>query len=283
MTQLFPPNLPERVQRSGRAILAAKSGKVPVRALIPNLFTLLGLCAGLTAIRMAFEARFDIAIAAVVIAALIDAIDGRMARLLKTASRFGAELDSLADFVNFGVAPAIIIYTWGLKTAPSLGWLAVLIFALAAALRLARFNVASGDEKPLWEQNFFTGVPATAGAITVLLPLYLEGLGVPHSDLFLTPVVLIYTVAIAVLMVSRIPTFAGKLVGRRIELEHIVPIFIAAVLGAAVLATYPYLTLTAASLLYLAAIPFGVRHYHTLKKAAAQQIEQEAPVLREYH
>src|SRR5476649_1074110 len=152
---------------------------IPVRTLVPNLITLLALCAGLTAIRLAVEQKLEWALAAIVFAALLDGIDGRIARLLKGTSRFGAELDSLADFVNFGVAPALILYFWGLHELKSAGWIAAIVFAICAALRLARFNVMIDDpNKPTWAGNFFTGIPAPAGAITVLLPIYLYFLGV---------------------------------------------------------------------------------------------------------
>jgi CDP-diacylglycerol--serine O-phosphatidyltransferase len=153
---------------------------IPVRTLLPNLITLLALCAGLTAIRVAVEGKIDWAIAAIVVAALLDGIDGRIARMLKGTSRFGAELDSLADFVNFGVAPALILYFWGLQELKSAGWIAALVFAICAGLRLARFNVMIDDPgRPVWSANFFTGIPAPAGAITVLLPIYFFFMGLP--------------------------------------------------------------------------------------------------------
>ena len=151
---------------------------MPLRVLIPNLLTLFGLALGLTAIRFSYEDRVNLAVIAVVAAAGLDGLDGRVARLLRGTSRFGAELDSLADFVNFGVAPALILYGTLLHAARSLGWLAALVFATAMALRLARFNVALDDlSRPDWKKNFFTGVPAPAGAITGMLPLYLLKLG----------------------------------------------------------------------------------------------------------
>src|SRR6201997_4126594 len=146
---------------------------IPVRTLLPNLITLLALCAGLTAIRLAVEQKLDLALAAIVFAAMLDGIDGRIARLLKGTSRFGAELDSLTDFVNFGVAPALILYFWGLHELKSAGWIAAMVFAIGAALGLARFNVMIDDpDRPAWAANFFVGMPAPAGAITVLLPVY---------------------------------------------------------------------------------------------------------------
>src|ERR671934_1618316 len=151
---------------------------IPVRTLVPNLITLLALCAGLTAIRLALEDKLEWAVAAIVFAALLDGIDGRVARMLKGTSRFGAELDSLADFVNFGVAPGLILYFWALHELGNVGWIAAMVFAICAGLRLARFNVAIDDpNRPAWAGNFFTGVPAPAGAIIVLLPIYLHLLG----------------------------------------------------------------------------------------------------------
>src|SRR6202045_1980505 len=156
--------------------------RIPVRTLAPNVVTLLAMCAGLTAIRLAFEDRYVLALAAIVFAAILDGIDGRLARFLKGTSRFGAELDSLSDFVNFGVAPALILYFWGLHELRSVGWIAALTFAICAALRLARFNVMIEDpNRPAWAGNFFVGMPAPAGAITVLLPIYASFLEVPYG------------------------------------------------------------------------------------------------------
>ena len=221
-------------------------GQVPVRVLIPNIFTLVGLCAGLTAIRMGIEHRWDLAVAALVFAAVLDGIDGRVARLLKASSRFGAELDSLADFVNFGVAPAIIMFNWALEDLHSLGWIAVLVFAVCSALRLARFNVSlDATDTPAWKSNYFVGVPAPAGAIILLLPIYVQDLGLHVPSL--TPLVLIYTLGIALLMVSRVPTFSGKLIGQKIAREYVPPVFVAAALFIALLVTYPALTLAVGS------------------------------------
>ncbi|HZD91285.1 MAG TPA: CDP-diacylglycerol--serine O-phosphatidyltransferase, partial [Pseudolabrys sp.] len=189
---------------------------VPVRLLLPNMVTLLALCAGLTAIRMAVEHRLDLALAAIVFAAALDGIDGRLARMLKGTSRFGAELDSLADFVNFGVAPALILYFWGLHDLKSAGWIVALVFAICGGLRLARFNVMIDDpDKPAWAGNFFTGIPAPAGAITVLLPIYLNFLGLA-DNLITVWVTFVYTLVIALLMVSRLPVFSGKRMGKRV-------------------------------------------------------------------
>jgi CDP-diacylglycerol---serine O-phosphatidyltransferase len=238
--------------------------RVPVRMLVPNFFTLLGLCAGLTSIRMGIEGRFDLALAAIVFAGCLDGIDGRIARLLKASSRFGAELDSLADFVNFGVAPAFLLFTWGLGDVRSAGWICVMIFALASALRLARFNAALDDDKPRWQSNFFTGMPTPAAAIVVLLPVYLYQVGFEwlKSPLALK-VMLVYVLFIAFMMVSTIPTYSGKLLGERVGREWVLPMFVIAIGGVAMLLTYPYETLSAVSIAYLAAIPVSWRKFQS--------------------
>ncbi len=244
------PNRPPRFRR------------VPLRLILPNMVTLMALCSGLTAIRMAFEGRWEFAIGAVLVAAVLDALDGRLARMLKGTSRFGAELDSLADFVNFGVTPALMLYVWILNEAGSLGWIAALVFAISAALRLARFNVALDDpDKPAWAVNFFTGVPAPAGALTVLLPIYWEFLGVlPHWPEF-APGVAIYVILIAFLMISRLPTYSGKRVGTRVRRDYVLPLFVVAVLIVALTVSYPFRMLALGSALYLISIPFAWRSH----------------------
>src|SRR6476646_1555605 len=243
---------------------------IPVRTLLPNLITLLALCAGLTAIRLAVENRLELALAAIVFAALLDGIDGRVARMLKGTSRFGAELDSLADFVNFGVAPAIILYFWGLHDIKSAGWIAALVFAICAGLRLARFNVMIDDpNKPVWAGNFFTGIPAPAGAITVMLPIYLSLLGV--SDGLITAwLTFFYTLAIALLMVSRLPVFSGKRVGKRVPPEMVLPVFVLVVLFIALLVSYPWQVLALGTLACLACLPLGLWSYRNYRRKDAE-------------
>jgi CDP-diacylglycerol---serine O-phosphatidyltransferase len=247
----FDPDEPPRRKR------VRELAGVPARRILPNLVTLLALCAGLTSIRMSIEQRFDAAVAAIAIAALLDGIDGRVARFLRSSSRFGAELDSLTDFVNFGVAPAILLFVWALDEVRSLGWIVVLVFAICVALRLARFNVAlDHPDRPEWQGNYFVGVPAPAGAITVLLPVYMEFVGTPRG-FWTAPLVLVYTLAIALLMVSRLPTWSGKLIGRRIPRDFVLPIFVIGVLAVALFVTYPWQTATVATLAYLASLPFS--------------------------
>jgi len=244
--------------------------RVPVRMLAPNFVTVVALCAGLTAIRLAFENRYGLALAAIVFAAILDGIDGRLARLLKGTSRFGAELDSLADFVNFGVAPALILYFWGLHDLKSGGWIAAMGFAICAGLRLARFNVMSDNpDRPAWAANFFVGVPAPAGAIIVLLPIYLNFLGLPRSQ-FLTWATLVYTLAIAWLLVSRLPVFSGKRIGTRVPPEMVGPLVMVLVLSVALLIAYPWILLTAATLAYLASLPLGWLSHRNYEQQARQ-------------
>jgi CDP-diacylglycerol--serine O-phosphatidyltransferase len=240
--------------------------QVPVRLVLPNLITLLALCSGLTSIRMAAEQRFDWAILFIAIAAALDGIDGRMARFLKSTSRFGAELDSITDFLNFGVAPAVLLYVWALGDLKSLGWMAALIFAICAALRLARFNVAlDSADKPEWTASFFVGVPAPAGAMIVMLPLYVELLGIPHGVLT-APAVFVYTIAVGLLMVSKLPSWSGKVVGRRVRRDLVAPLFVGGVVIVAFLLSFPFLTMTVLTLAYWASLPLSWRSYQRLRE-----------------
>jgi len=271
MSHVFPPfepekdAHPEKARPKKRLGIGFRGREVPIRILIPSMFTLLALCAGLTAIRMAIEHRFDVAIAAILLAAVFDALDGRVARLLKATSRFGAELDSLADFLNFGVAPAIIVFTWALDGLRSMGWLVVLVYSICAALRLARFNVALDSDQPAWKGEYFVGVPAPAAALIVMLPLYIDGIGIPDVAA-LTIIILAYTLLISFLMVSFVPTYSGKMLGQRVAREYVLPVFVLCALFVAVLLTYPYLTLTVGTLAYLAVIPLSFMSYRKNRK-----------------
>jgi CDP-diacylglycerol--serine O-phosphatidyltransferase len=235
--------------------------------LVPNFITLLAIAAGLTAIRLSTEGRMQLAVAAIVFAAVLDGIDGRVARMIKGQSKFGAELDSLADFVNFGVAPGLILYFWQLHELHDGGWIAAMVFAISGGLRLARFN-ASIDEpnKPAFASNYFTGVPAPAGAVTALLPIYLDFLGV-----FRTPAVLTaaYTLLIAFLMVSRLPVFSGKSVRMRVPPELVLPVFVGVIFFIALLIGYPWQILSTGSVFYLLSLPVGWKSYRDHARAAA--------------
>ncbi len=237
--------------------------------MLPNLVTLLALCAGLTAIRMGVEGRFELAVGAIVFAAILDGIDGRVARLLKSQSDFGSQLDSLADFVNFGVAPAIVLYFWRLDQLGSLGWIVALVFAICGALRLARFNAAlSGEPPPAWQGDFFVGIPAPAGALTVLLPLSLYQVGVPVPPQAAI-LVAVYTLAIGLLMVSRLPTLSGKRIGSAIPREAVFPVLLFSVFAVALLVSYTFWVLSIGALLYLAHLPFAVRRHEARREAHA--------------
>jgi CDP-diacylglycerol--serine O-phosphatidyltransferase len=255
------PRYPELRRRRFRPI--------PVRMLVPNVITLLAICAGLTAIRLSTEGRMELAVAAIVFAAVLDGLDGRVARMIKGQSKFGAELDSLADFVNFGVAPGLILYFWQLHELGNGGWIAAMVFAISGGLRLARFNATMDDpNKPPFAANYFTGVPAPAGAITVLLPIYLAFLGVPHPPAVLTA---LYTLVIAFLMVSRLPVFSGKTVRMRVPPEMVLPVFVSVIFFIALLIGYPWYILSACTVAYLFSLPAGWKSYRDHERRAAAQ------------
>lgn len=257
-------------------------GKLPLNTLAPNILTIIALCAGMTAIRFALVGQWKFAVGAIAVAALFDMLDGRVARLLKGASKFGAELDSLSDFLCFGVAPAIILYFWTLHDlgGGNTGWLVVLAFSVCTALRLARFNTALDDpNKPQWTGSFFTGVPAPAGAglALVFLILSLE----IDSDFFRSPALnAIWLLLIGGLMISRVPTFSFKRV--RVGREYVGLILLATGLIVAGLLNQPWYTLAAMLFAYMISIPFSVRAYERLRrgdpeKPAAPEQAADAP------
>ena len=241
-------------------MLRRRNGRLkalPVNSLIPNILTVLALCAGMTAIRFALQERWEAAVVAVVLAGVFDGLDGRMARLLKGATKFGAELDSLSDFCAFGVAPAFIVYNWSAHEMGGLGWVAALVYATCAALRLARFNTMIEDpQRPVWANDFFTGVAAPAGAGFAMLPAVLSFL--LGSDAVLRHPALNagWLIVCALLMISRIPTFSLKKL--RVKREHVLPTLVLVGLLAALLVSYPWFTLAAVGLGYLASIPVSV-------------------------
>lgn len=238
---------------------------IPVRMLVPNVITLLAICAGLTAIRLSIEGRMSLAVYAIVFAAALDGIDGRVARLIKGQSKFGAELDSLADFVNFGVAPGLMLYFWQLHELGNAGWIAAMVFAISGGLRLARFNATMDDpNKPAFAANFFTGVPAPAGAITVLLPIYVAFLELGRAPAAVTAA---YTLLIAFLMVSRLPVFSGKTKRMRVPPELVLPAFVAVIVFIAILIAYPWHVLSIGTVLYLLGLPLGYKSYRDQARA----------------
>jgi CDP-diacylglycerol---serine O-phosphatidyltransferase len=252
--------------------------------MIPNILTMLGLCAGLTAMRYALDARFGAAAVAITVAACIDGLDGRLARLLKATSRFGAEFDSLADFLCFGVAPAFVLYLWSLQAWHGFGFTPCLMFAVCMALRLARFNAAlDAGPHPAYTYNFFTGVPAPAGAGVVLVPLFagLEfksqawawPLAVVQSPAFCAFVL----VGTALLLVSTLPVWSFK--NFKVPAEYVLPTLLGIVLYTALLVADPWAAMAAGGIMYVGMLPFSARSFHRLKREAegAEEVSGSAP------
>lgn len=234
------------------------------RRIIPNVMTLLALGSGIQAVRLSFEGRFEWAVACLLIAAVLDGFDGRVARALGGGSRFGAELDSLADQVNFGVAPALLVYLWGLAPLGVWGWAGALIFALCTALRLARFNVGLHDDaRPARSADFFEGVPAPAGAFLALLPVYLHGVGLV-DPVTAAPWALGYLLAVAGLMVSRLPTFSAKAVRLPRSRSFVLAATLTGSGLAMALASHPWHVLSALGLAYLASLPVSRWRYRAM-------------------
>lgn len=239
---------------------------ISLRQVAPNAVTAMALCFGLTGVRFALAERWELAVACVILAGVLDGLDGRIARLLRGESRFGAELDSLSDSIAFGVAPALILYLWSLQHMPKLGWLFALAHALMCALRLARFNARIDlDDQPHKSAGFMTGVPAPSGAGLAFVPLYcwfVTGEPIFRAWYVVAP----WTAFVAFLMISSLATFSWSALRlrRHIRLEAIA---VAGLLAAALL-TEPWLTLLVISLLYVALIPFGVLGYRRVRSAA---------------
>ena len=237
---------------------------IPLRALAPNAVTALALCFGLTGIRFAIGGEWEKAVAVIVIAGVLDGLDGRIARLLRGESRFGAELDSLSDVIAFGVAPALIVYLWTLRYLPQYGWLFALAHAVCCALRLARFNAnIDVQEQPHKSAGFLTGIPAPAGAGLLMLPLYLwlwTGLGIFQNYMLVAP----WAAFVAFLMISNLATFSWSAVRPRHGVRLGLLVAVAIVGAAAVVA--PWTTASVAAVLYAASIPFSVRSYARVKR-----------------
>ena len=240
---------------------------IPFRALAPNAITVLALCFGLTGVRFAIGGEWDKALGSIVVAGMLDGIDGRIARILKANSKFGAELDSLSDNIGFGTAPALILYLWSLQAAPKFGWIAALALAVCCALRLARFNARiDADFQPHKSAGFNTGVPAPAGAGLAFIPIYLWL--ITDNDAFRSWILVMpWTLFIAVLMISSIPTYSWSSVRIR-RSWRLFSLAGVALLGAALI-NEPWTTLLAVSLIYLAVIPFSIVSYARVKRRRA--------------
>ncbi|GAB4349667.1 MAG: CDP-diacylglycerol--serine O-phosphatidyltransferase [Oricola sp.] len=271
----FPPFEPDGPAENGdNANNSKRLRDIPLRFVLPNIITVLAICAGMTGVRLAFELRFDDAVAMVLLAAFLDGVDGRVARLVKGTSKFGAQMDSLADIVNFGVAPALVLYAFVLDEARSLGWIAALLYAIACGLRLARFNVMmESKDSPKWQSAYFVGVPAPAGAFLVLLPVYLGFLGIAPDSYYATAVS-VYTVIVAFLLVSNLPVWSGKTLGSRIPRGSVIPLILGVVFYVAMLATFTWETLTLSVVAYLAFLPFSLRMWR--RQAAAEAAKATA-------
>jgi len=265
-------------ERRQRVRVRRRLSGLSVNRMIPNVLTLLALCAGMTAIRFAIAGNFQAACYAIIAAGVFDGLDGRMARLLKATSRFGAELDSLADFVSFGAAPAAVLYLWTMESLDSVGWAIVLFFAVCCALRLARFNSELTTERPAYAAKFFSGAPAPAGAGLLMLPMFVSfacGDWIARSP-YLNAV---WISGVALLMVSTLPTVSLKPI--RIPHDWVMP----SLLGIGVLAgffmTAPWPTLTVIGIVYTASIPLTIRAYRRAKAAAEASAKPEPAALPE--
>ena len=242
--------------------------KKTARVILPNMLTLIGVCIGLTSIRFALDGRFEFAIVAIILAAVIDGLDGRIARLIKGTSKVGKELDSLTDMISFGVAPAFIMYFWKLNTLGRFGWLVCLIYVICVALRLARFNVNSGQE-PSWRDNFFEGVPSPAGGILVLTPLIFSMTNFEFIPINYDIVVPIFFIATSFLLISKFPSYSFK----KIVIQRKTTIFLlfGIVLFFGLLLIYPFNVIAISAIIYLAMLPISFFHYQKLKKQNEDQ------------
>jgi CDP-diacylglycerol---serine O-phosphatidyltransferase len=258
---MFRPKRPPRIRG------------LSINKLIPNILTLLALCAGMTAIRFAVHGMWKEAVMSTVLAAILDGLDGRVARLLQGTSKFGAELDSLSDFISFGVAPSMVLYFWTMQRAGAVGWALVLLFSVCCALRLARFNTMIGEpDLPPYAYNFFTGVPAPAAAGLVLMPLVFS-IQFGHGFFDQPVVVSVFLMGVSFLMVSKIPTYSFKKV--RIPHRWVLPILLIAAAAAGFLVTEPWLTLSVVGTLYLGMIPVSLRSFRRLKAQAEAHAPQD--------
>ncbi|OYY72198.1 phosphatidylcholine/phosphatidylserine synthase [Sphingomonas sp. 28-63-12] len=241
---------------------------LPLRAVAPNAVTALALCSGLTGIRFAIAAEWQLAVTMIMIAGVLDGLDGRIARMVRGESRFGAELDSLSDAISFGVSPALILYLWSLEAFPKIGWLCALVFAVFCALRLARFNAAIDvADQPHKLAGFLTGIPAPAGAGLAMLPLYLwfwTGEAVFRSPWLVAPWIAI----VAVMMVSSMATYSWSSLKLRSSIRF-EAIAVVVLLGAA-LVSAPWHTLTFICIAYLLSMPFSIRGYARIRRLRAK-------------
>ena len=242
------------------------------RTILPNMFTLVGVCIGLTSIKFAFDEKFGLAIICIVVAGLIDGLDGRIARLIKGTSQVGKELDSLTDVISFGVAPAFIMYFWALSETGRVGWLISLIYVVCVALRLARFNVSSNEESS-WKDNFFEGIPSPAGGVLVLMPLILSISEFKFINLNYELIVPLFFIVISILLISKIPTYSLK----KIAVPRSLSIFLllTIILYFGLILIYTFNAIIISGFIYLFVIPFSIFHYFKMKNKFKFQSEND--------
>ena len=237
--------------------------KKSARMLLPNMLTLIGVCIGLTSIRFALDGRYELAVIAILFAAIIDGLDGRIARLIRGTSKVGKELDSLTDMISFGVAPAFIMYFWKLNTLEKFGWLLCLIYVICVALRLARFNINSNQE-PSWKDNFFEGVPSPAGGILLLTPLIISLSGFNFLQLNYNLIVPIFFILTSFLLISKFPSYSFK----KIVIPRKTTIFLlfGIVLFFGLLLVYTFNVIAISAVIYVLLLPISFLHYQKIKK-----------------
>ena len=247
-------------QKNNLKIVADKKS---ARMILPNMLTLIGVCIGLTSIRFALDGKFELAIIAIIFAALIDGLDGRIARLIKGTSKVGKELDSLTDMISFGVAPAFIMYFWKLNTLERFGWLLCLVYVICVALRLARFNINSNQE-PSWKDNFFEGIPSPAGGILVLTPLIISLSGFQLYQLNYEAIVPIFFIVTSFLLISKFPSYSFK----KIVIPRRSTIFLlfGIVLFFGLLLIYTFNVIAISVIVYLLLLPISFLHFQKIKK-----------------
>ena len=247
-------------QKNNLKIVAEKKS---ARVILPNMLTLIGVCIGLTSIRFALDGRFEFAIIAIIFAALIDGLDGRIARLIKGTSKVGKELDSLTDMISFGVAPAFIMYFWNLNSLGRFGWLLCLVYVICVALRLARFNIHSNQEAS-WKDNFFEGVPSPAGGILVLTPLIVSLSGFDYFQLNFDVIVPAFFIVTSLLLISKFPSYSFK----KIVIPRRTTIFLlfGVVLFFGLLLIYTFNVIAISSVVYLLLLPISYFHFQKIKK-----------------
>tara|TARA_A100000164_G_C21890593_1_gene765219 strand:+ start:652 stop:1458 length:807 start_codon:yes stop_codon:yes gene_type:complete len=247
-------------QKNNLKIVAEKKN---ARMILPNMLTLIGVCIGLTSIRFALDGKFEFAIVALIFAALIDGLDGRIARLIKGTSKVGKELDSLTDVISFGVAPAFVMYFWKLNTLERFGWLLCLVYVICVALRLARFNINSNQETS-WRDNFFEGVPSPAGGILVLTPLIISLSGFNYFKLNYDLIVPVFFITTSFLLISKFPSYSFK----KIVIPRRTSIFLlfGIVLFFGLLLVYTFNVIAISALIYLFLLPISYLHFQKIKK-----------------